>query len=187
MSKNILILKGSPRKNGNSARLAEAFAKGATAAGHSVDIFDAAAANLRPCKACGACWTKGKPCIFEDDFNDKLGPMLEQADVLVFATPLYWYSCSAQLKLAIDRINAFCTPKCDALGRKLKITETALLSCAAEPEESIFSGLVKTYHEIARFMQWTDRGVLTVTDTWETGALTGKPAIEQAEKMGMSL
>lgn len=187
MSKNILIIKGSPRKNGNTAMLAGAFAKGAITAGHSVSIFDAATANLRPCKACGSCWAKGKPCIFEDDFNDKLVPMLEQADVLVFATPLYWYTCSAQLKLAIDRINAYFTPKCDTIGRKLKIKEAVLLSCAAEPEESIFAGLVQTYHEIIRFLQWTDRGVLTVTDTWEAGAVTGKPAIEQAEKMGMSL
>ena len=102
MSKQILILTGSPRPNGNSFLLAEAFKKGAEEAGHTVHRFDTAHVEIDGCRACNQCYQHGKACVFDDDFN-LLAPHLEKADVLVLATPLYWFSFPAQLKAALDK------------------------------------------------------------------------------------
>ena len=100
-AKNILVLTGSGRVQGNSDRLAEAFAKGAREAGHTVNVFPTGRHNLRACMHCEGCWSKGKPCVLVDDF-DKLSPMLEQAELLVFCSPLYWYNFSGHIKAAMD-------------------------------------------------------------------------------------
>jgi hypothetical protein len=87
--KNILLLTGSPRRYGNSDRMAEAFTKGALDAGHNVMLFNAGRKEIGGCKACKECWSKGEPCIYRDDF-DEVAPLLEEAEVILFATPLYW-------------------------------------------------------------------------------------------------
>ena len=187
MSKHILIITGSPRKKGNTSMLVEAFAKGAQIVGHTVTVFDAAAAQILPCKACDACWKQGAPCIFQDDFNAVLAPKLDAADVVVFASPLYWFTFSAQLKLAIDKIYSYLSAECDALGHKLKARECVLLTCAAELPSTSFDGIIATYHQIERFMEWTDRGVLAVPGVFETRELTGSPYLDKATELGKSL
>ena len=124
MGKNILVLTGSPRSNGNSFMLADAFIKGAEEAGHRIQRFDAARKQIDGCRACNQCFKHGKACLFDDDFNS-LAPILEEADVLVLATPLYWFSFPTQLKAALDKFYAFM-----AGGRPLKIKECALLVSA---------------------------------------------------------
>ncbi len=91
MGKEILILTGSPRHGGNSDLLAAAFQKGAEAAGHSVTQFATASKKFYPCLACDTCWYQGRPCSIKDDFNG-LANLLEAADLIVFATPLYWFT-----------------------------------------------------------------------------------------------
>ena len=120
MSKNILILTGSPRPNGNSFILADAFAKGAEAAGHTVRRFDTAPAEIDGCRACNQCFKHGNACVFDDDFNI-LAPRLEEADVLVLATPLYWFSFPSQLKAALDKLYSLRVGK-----RSLNIRECVL-------------------------------------------------------------
>ena len=88
MGKNILVLTGSPRSNGNSFMLADAFIKGAEEAGHRVQRFDTARKQIDGCRACNQCFKHGKACLFDDDFNS-LAPILKEAEVLVLATPLY--------------------------------------------------------------------------------------------------
>ena len=89
MSKNILVLTGSPRKKGNSEAMADAFIRGALAAGHQAVKFQAGRKKIAGCMACDTCFTKGTPCSVRDDFAE-LEPLLEKADVLVFCTPVYW-------------------------------------------------------------------------------------------------
>ena len=100
----ILVLTGSPRKNGNSSHLASRFIEGATEAGHSVTRFDAAQGEVHPCIACNSCGMDG-PCIFEDDFRTVREHIIP-ADMVVFATPMYYFGISAQLKAVIDRFYA---------------------------------------------------------------------------------
>ena len=100
----IVVLTGSPRKNGNSAYLAEQFIKGAEEQGHEVFRFDCAFRHVEPCRACNRCGMDG-PCIIDDDFL-QLRPKLVEADMVVFATPMYYFGISAQMKRVIDRFYA---------------------------------------------------------------------------------
>jgi len=101
--KRIAIVKGSPRKNGNSAMLADQVAAGARAAGAQVESFTLHEMEIHPCDACDAC--QGEPyrgCVVDDDMQ-LLYPKVREADALVIATPIYWFTVSAQTKLFMDR------------------------------------------------------------------------------------
>ena len=100
----IVVLTGSPRRNGNSAYLAERFVKGAQEKGHEVYRFDCAFKQVEPCRACNRCGMDGL-CVIKDDFNE-LRPHLIAADMVVFATPMYYFGISAQMKRVIDRFYA---------------------------------------------------------------------------------
>ena len=184
MSKNILVLTGSPRQLGNSALLADAFIQGAKSAGNAVQVFETAFHPVLPCKACDKCWSNDKPCIFEDDFS-KLAPMLEEADVLVLCTPLYWFTMSAQLKAAVDKLYSYMKPNAK---RKLKIKECVLL-CAAEgtEEDGDFDGLKATYKSIADYLKWTDRGRVLAGKTWEAGEIINTGKLKEALELGKTI
>ncbi len=100
---NILVLKGSPRKKGNSATLAEEIANGATAAGASVESIYLHGLDIAPCQACYACQTPdSKGCAIDDDMQ-QIYPKLVDSQAWVFASPVYWFNMSAQTKLLLDR------------------------------------------------------------------------------------
>lgn len=102
MGKNVLILSGSPRKGGNSDLLCDQFAGGAAEAGHQVEKIRVAEKSIHPCIACYHCRDHGGKCVFQDDMAQVLQKMID-ADVLVLASPVYFYSIDAQLKAVIDR------------------------------------------------------------------------------------
>lgn len=182
MSKNILVINGSPRKKGNCNLLAAAFAEGASAKGHRVTLFDASK-NIAGCRACDTCWTKGRACSYKDGFSD-LEPLLEQADALVFVTPVYWFTFSAQIKGAIDRLYAY---QSSAALRPLKIKESALLACAGGSEaDGVFKGLIPTFEVMMDYLQWQNAGILTVPDVMDKGDILKTDALEKARKLGMS-
>ena len=106
MSKKIVVITGSPRKNGNSFQMTEAFIKRAEELGHSIIRFDAAFLNLGGCHACETCYKTGKACSFDDDFNT-MAPAILEADAVVFSMPVYWYSIPAQIKGIIDKMFSF--------------------------------------------------------------------------------
>ena len=101
MGKNVLVLKSSPRQNGNSNTLAEQVSAGAKEAGAEVESLMLHHIDIRPCDACDACQETGV-CIVKDDMQ-KVYPLLEKADAIVIASPIYWFTISAQAKLCIDR------------------------------------------------------------------------------------
>ena len=178
--KNILIITGSARRQGNSELLAEAFAKGARESGHTVNVFHSGQERMGGCLACDACWSTGKPCVVEDEF-DKLWPILEQADMLVLCSPLYWYSYSGHIKNTLDRMYAY--SKNDRL-RNLKIKESMLLMCGESWFKRSFDGSVESYRQMLGFKGWKDRGKLFVTGVHEKGEIAGNDALKTAEKMG---
>jgi multimeric flavodoxin WrbA len=103
MSRKIMVVIGSPRKKGNSATLARQVADGATAAGAQVETFFLHAMDIRPCTACDACRKKlKKDCVIKDDMQI-LYPKMKAADAIVIASPIYWFTMSAQTKLFMDR------------------------------------------------------------------------------------
>ncbi len=116
--KHILILKGSPREKGNSSTLAEQVAAGAAASGAQVESFVLQDMNIQPCNACDACHETGDmQCVIEDDMQI-LYPKLRSADAIVIASPIYWFTMSAQTKLCIDRWYALEGPRGNALAGK---------------------------------------------------------------------
>ncbi len=181
MKKKILVLTGSPRKNGNSDRMAEAFIKGAQSAGHEVVKIVADSKNIKGCKACDACYSKGAACVFNDDFNE-IAPHLESADAIAFITPLYWYTFPVQLKAVIDKFYAFSHTQ-----RPSNIKESYLLACAGDKEETAFEGLVKSYEHIAGYQKWQQKGQLLVAGVYEVGEIDATDALARAEKMGAAV
>lgn len=178
--KNILVLTGSARIKGNSELLAEAFAKGARESGHTVNIFQSGQKRMSGCLYCDGCWSNGKPCVVEDNF-DQLWPLLEQADMLVFCSPLYWYNFSGHIKNAMDRLYAY--SKKDKL-RDLKIKEAMLLMCGESWFKKSFDGPAEAYRQMLGFKGWKDRGRLFVTSVHERGEIAGNSSLKTAEKMG---
>lgn len=181
MKKNILVLTGSPRKGGNSDLLADAFIEGAQSAGHIVNKWKAAEKKIGGCHACETCFSTGKACSFDDDFNE-LAPLLAKADVLVFATPVYWGSYPAQIKAAIDKIYSFC------IGQKpLNIKESVLLTCGQMDDMSVFEGVKFTYNYIDNFFNWTDRGCIAVPAVKMPGDVIETTALHKARALGNAI
>lgn len=131
--KKILIVSSSPRKGGNSDILAAKFAEGAAAAGNETKIISVGDLGLKFCTGCLYCHSHDK-CVLNDGMN-ALYPEFENADVLVFATPVYYYSVSGQLKTFLDRLNPL-------YPRKNKFKEVYLLATAAENDEAAMNGSV---------------------------------------------
>lgn len=115
MSKNIIILKGSPREKGNSATLADRAADGARQAGANVESIYLHGLDIRPCDGCDLC--SDGACVIEDDMVP-LYPKLAAADAILLASPIYWFTYSAQLKLCIDRWYGYQSHRWREVSRK---------------------------------------------------------------------
>ena len=176
--KNILVITGSPRKNGNSDIMANYFIEGAKEAGHEVQRFDAGRKKIGGCKACNTCYSKGVACSYNDDFNE-LAPMIEQADMIVFASPLYFYSFTAQIKAAIDKMYSLYVGE-----RPLKVNETMLLACAETDVEKDFDGMVRSYEIMADFLKWENKGHILAVNVSGKGDINGKPILEEVKALG---
>ena len=179
--KNILVITGSPRKDGNTDLLANAFIEGAKKAGNNTMLFDAGKAKIKGCTACNTCFKNGHACSANDDFN-KLAPLLETADIIVFCTPLYWFSFSAQLKAAIDKMYSFSFAQ-----KKLKVTETILMICAETEDKKDFEGIIKSYKLILNYQKWTNRKIVTVPHVNNVGDIKNTNALKAAKKLGASI
>lgn len=179
MSKKILVLTGSSRKGGNSDLLADAFMKGAKAAGHEITKFECGHKNIKPCIACNACYSKEGACTFGDDFNE-LAPLLEQSDMIVLATPMYWFTFPAQLKAGLDKMYALLIG-----GRQSSIQESMLLACGECEDQSDYEGLIKTYQKIASYQKWKDEGILVASGVLDKGDILKTDFLEKAEQMGL--
>ncbi|WP_371367696.1 Putative NAD(P)H-dependent FMN-containing oxidoreductase YwqN [Sporomusa rhizae] len=181
MSKNILVMTGSPRKGGNSEKLADAFIAGARQAGHTTVKYTAADKHIKGCIDCKTCFSKGVACSVPDDFND-LAPLLEQADMVVFATPLYWFSFPQQLKAAIDKFYSFLIGK-----QTWKIKECALLVCGGDKEEYRYEGIITSYKLIADYLNWKDCGIILVPGLHVKDDILKTDGLQRAEALGNSI
>ena len=133
MAKHVLILSASLRAGSNSETLANAFADGARAAGHIVELVSLRGKNIAFCRGCLACQTLGR-CVIDDDavtITDKM----QHADVIVFATPIYYYEMCGQMKTMLDRANPL-------FPADYAFRDIYLLASAAENEESAVDGAV---------------------------------------------
>ena len=150
---NIVVLTGSPNKNGSTHLLADCFRRGAEEAGHRVETGRRAAhANIRPCTGCVRCGYEG-PCVQQDGVA-AIREKILAAGMLVFATPLYYYGMSAQLKTMIDRFCAFNS----SLQRKHM--KSALLAVAWNSDGWTFEALEAHYKTLVRYLNFTDMGMV---------------------------
>ena len=146
----ILMLQGSPNRRGSTAMLCDEFARGAREAGHDVERVDVAYADVQACTGCVACGYEG-PCA-QSDGMDELRDSILAADMLVLATPLYYFGMTAQLKTVLDR---FCSSNASIVHKHLK---SVLLTVAWQDEAWTFDALEAHYNTLVRYLRMTDCG-----------------------------
>ncbi|MDE5547801.1 MAG: flavodoxin family protein [Clostridia bacterium] len=181
MSKKIVVITGSPRKNGNSFAMTDAFIKAAEAKGHTVKRYDAAMQKIGGCHACETCFKTGKACSFDDDFNI-IAPSIMEADVVVFTTPLYWYSFPAQIKGVIDRVYSFCVAGKDIAGK-----ECALIACCEEEDASVMDGIRIPYEKSIELLNWKSIGEVLIPGVLKVGDINKTDGCKQAAALADKL
>ncbi len=183
MEKHILVFKGSPREKGNSTILAEKTTEGARNAGAQVESFSLHRMDIHPCDGCDTCRDTGV-CVLGDDMQ-MLYPKLIAADAIVIASPIYWFTISAQTKLLIDRWYALETPQGSALkGKQFGIL---LTYGDSDPYSSGAINAIRTLQDMARYIEADIAGIVYGTANDVGDILQRADLLEQAYKLGEKL
>ena len=175
----ILILVGSVRRGGNTDLLAHAFAKGAREH-HDVEIVSVADYRVCPCIGCNSCFGRADHACFQKDDMAEIYRKLHHTDVLVIASPVYFYGLSAQLKAVIDRLH---TP----LRNSFPIQRLALLLVGAATLPELFDAIKTQYRLALKFFHLEDAGILLVRGVKDIGDIQATDALEQAFRLGQSI
>lgn len=179
MGKNILVISSSLRKNSNSEALADEFLKGAKEAGHNVEKLSLVGKTINFCKGCLACNTTLK-CVIDDDSREITEKMLN-ADILVFATPVYYYSVCGQLKTLLDRANPL-------FASDYKFRDIYLLATATEDEAETVKG---TETAVQGWIDCFEKANLKKTifagGVNDAGDIKGHSALKEAYETGLKL
>lgn len=178
--KKILIVQGGGRANGNTAQLVQAFEKGAREAGHDVETVSLLKTEVRGCLGCNAC-RHGKPCVQKDGFHELI-PKIKESDLIVFASPLYYWTVSSRLKAFIERF--YCIAQEDPappFGRyeKYPVRDSALLMTSADRLFWTFEQAVSWYRfAVVNYIGFHDKGMLLAGGC---GGSSKKPEIDKTE------
>lgn len=148
----ITVITGSPHKNGTSTTLAEQFIQGAENAGNEVYRFDAAFREVHPCLGCEHCHHTNDGCVYNDAV-DELNALLIASDVIAFASPIYYYAMSSQIKAVIDRFYAN-----DSSLHKNKLA--VLILTMADTMEATAQGAVASFKGMINYLEWENAGIL---------------------------
>ena len=175
----IVVLEGSPNKNGSSNMLANELIRGAQEAGHTVQVIDTARSDIHPCTGCIHCGYEG-PCVQKDDM-EVIRPKILDADMMVFVTPLYYYGMSAQLKTLIDR---FCAFNSSIQGRHMK---SALIAAAWNSDNWTFEALESHYQTLVRYLNLTDMGMILGKGCGSPAMTKHSPYTQRAYELGNRL
>ncbi len=178
--KHILIIIGGGRNNGNTAQLVDAFTKGAEAAGNIVDRISLLKTEVKGCIGCNAC-RYGKPCVQKDGFLEII-PKIKEANLLVFASPLYFWTISSRLKAFIERFYSIAQEDpAPMLGRYEKYPEKdcALLMTSADSFFWTFEQAVSYYQfTLVNYLGFKDKGMVLAGGC---GSTDGKPQIDKTD------
>lgn len=181
MAKNVLILSSSPRRGGNSDLLCDEFARGAAEAGNDVEKVFLGDKVVGYCTGCSMCSLHNKPCPQQDDASGIIGRMLA-ADVIVLATPIYFYAMSGQLKTFLDRC-------CGAYG-EMRGKEFYFIAAGAESGEDL-QNLVRVFDNLMGFVDCLEeprvKGRVLASGVWHVGEVKGSPAMAEAYEMGKNV
>ena len=176
---NILILSGSPRKGGNTELLVEAFVKGA-AEHHHVEVVSVRDYKVNPCLGCNACFnSKDNTCAQKDDMT-LIYEKMAMADILVIASPVYFYSISAQLKTIIDRLH-------NPIRDSFNIQKMALLLVGAASLPELFDAILAEYNLCLNYFHIEDAGKVLVRGAANKGDILNTNALDEAYELGKKI
>jgi multimeric flavodoxin WrbA len=173
----IVILNGSPRPNGNTQILAEEFIRGAREAGHETELIHLREKKIAGCLGCQYCFSHEGECVQKDDMKEVLAS-LDQADMLVIASPIYWFDLTAQTKAAIDRMYAR-----GKVG--FHFHKTAMLLDSGS--DHVYDAAIRMYQMMTGYLNWQDMGIITAPGMTEKGSMKHAPAMQQAYTLGKTL
>lgn len=178
MAKKVLILSGSPRKSGNSDLLCDEFARGALEAGHEVEKIRVQEKKIACCRGCYACQADGI-CAIKDDMADVMQKIVD-CDVLVLASPVYFYSIDAQLKAVIDRTVCRWT--------EVKDKEMYYIMTAADDEKSSMETTLACFRGYADCVEGAvEKGVVYGTGVYGAGEVKSTKYMQEAYEMGKAI
>lgn len=173
----ITILNGSPRKNGNTEIMADAFMKGAEESGHEVKKINLAGKKVAGCLGCEYCFSHDGECIQKDDMKEILAE-LDQTDLVVFCSPVYWFDITGQLKCVIDRMYA--------RGRKgFHFSKTMLLLDSGS--EGVYQAAIAQYKATLAYLKWQDMGIITIAGMSTKGSMKESPKLKEVYELGKNL
>lgn len=179
MRKKVVVLSGSPRKGGNSDTLCDQFVIGAQEAGHETEKIFLRDRQVHYCTGCGTCYNEGKGCPQKDDAHEIVKKMIE-ADVIVMATPVYFYTMDAQLKTLIDR--------CCARYTEINNKEFYFIVSAADKSKA---SMTRTIEGLRGFLDCLEgakeKGVIYGTGVWQTGEVNDRPVMKEAYAAGKNV
>ena len=180
MAKNVLILMGSPRKKGNTSILCEEFARGAQESGHQVETIYVARKKIGGCLGCNGCQKNGGTCVQKDEMAEVYEKIMA-ADVIVLASPVYYYTCTAQLKAVIDRTYALLGTMCNKVFY--------MVSTCMSPDESWCAMMIDSFRNyLACYDETvTEGGYVFGFGTGEPGDVRGSEAMGKAYEMGKAI
>lgn len=179
MSKKVLILSGSPRKGGNSDLLCDEFMRGAVESGNQVEKIFLRDKKVTPCNACYFCQKSGGKCAIQDDMAEILDKM-QAADVIVMASPVYFYSIDAQMKAVIDR----CVARWTAMPNK----EFFYIMTAAEETDTVMDCTLECFRGFAVCLEGAEeKGVIYGKGVYQKGEVTATKAFRDAYMMGKNI
>ncbi|MCD6183922.1 MAG: flavodoxin family protein [Thermovirga sp.] len=181
--KNILILLGSPRSDGNSDKLARAFAEGAQKNAANIETIKLSQKQVKGCQDCRKCWQTGKPCVIPDHMQE-IYKAIDKADLIVFSTPLYWYTWSSQIKPVWDRLLPYVSKEAP---RTLAGKEAVLLAAAGDSSEEVFKGLVYSFEKSCSLLGMKIVAKLTIPGVYNPKDIEQTSALKEAEKLGEDL
>ena len=174
----ILILTGSPRRNGNTDRLAQSFAKGAEES-NQVEIVSVCDYKVNPCIGCNSCFSREGNRCFQNDDMTAIYEKLSQTDILIIASPVYFYGISSQLKAIIDRLH---TP----LRNSFNIKKLGLILVGAATLPELFDAIITQYKLVLNFFKLEDAGSVLVRGAKEKGEVSEED-LKKAFELGKSL
>lgn len=173
----IVILSGSPRKGGNTAIMVNAFKEGAESSGNEVKVIDVASKKIAPCRSCEYCFSHNGDCSIKDDMTE-VREALSHADMVVFASPIYWFDISAQLKLAIDRMYAFG-------GCGFNFSKVAMLLDSGS--DGVYDAATAAYKAMCSYLKWESLGIITIPGMAEKGDMAHNVKLAEVKQFGASL
>lgn len=182
MGKKIVVLNGSPRKTGNTAALVREFTRGAEEAGHTVTEFFLDGMDIHGCKGCfGGHSSRECPCVQKDDMG-RIYPAVKNCDVVVLASPLYYWNLSGQLRTAVDRL--FALEEGDGNLLRGNGRASCLLMAA---EGNGFEDVLTYYDHLMEHLRWTNLGHVLAGGNGDVGDIDGKPELQAAYELGKSI